>query len=285
MFLYGVLIGCTAYLLWIAGKFAVNIHEGEAAVLTSFGATQKDAGTLRILAPGFHWKLPWQKVCRVSLKEQGVDLAGKTGRLTVMTADGTNLHVDSSLRYQAVRTELETFLFGLERPREHITRLFACLLRSGIASIDPTRENSAQTDAESSFAVVRRERHRLNERIEEFCNKEIAGRYGVRFNAVDLTDILPPEDLIDALNAVIQARLESETAVAREEADCKRRVLGAERGVEVARSRALAAEREIEGIAQFLGELEGKGALSEYVARRRTEVITQSKTLFVRSQS
>lgn len=144
---------------------------------------------------------------------------------------------------------------------------------------------ASETDAESSFAVVRRERRRLNERIEAFCNKEIVGRYGVRFSAVDLTDILPPEDLVDALNAVINAQLESETAVAREEADCKRRILAAERGVEVARARALAVEQEIDGIGGFLEELSDKRTLSDYVARRRTEVMTQSKTLFVRSDS
>ena len=286
MLFYGILIGLFGYLVWSAGKLAMNVEEGEVAVLTSFGATQKlPSGALSVFNSGFHWKWPWQKVCRVSLKEQSLDLAGKTGGLTIMTADGTNLHVDSSLRYQAVRTALETFLFGLDQPHEHITRLFACLLRSGIANIDSAREDVAQTDAESSFAVVRRERRRLNDRIAAFCNSEISGRYGVRFSAVDLTDILPPQDLVDALNAVINSRLESETAVAREEADCKRRILGAERGVEVAQARAEAVEHEIDGIGLFLGELADKKTLSDYVSRRKTEVMTQSKTLYIRSDS
>jgi regulator of protease activity HflC (stomatin/prohibitin superfamily) len=194
------------------------------------------------------------------------------------------------VRYVPVEEELHELLFGLERPLDHITGLYTCLLRNEIANFRgaaPEAETSLArrfdfANQAGSYALIRRERKLLNDRIESFCRAKIDNRYGVRFNAVDLADILPPDELADALNAVIQAQSEAHAALHRAEAECQQRVLSAERGVEIAKTRAGASEIEIRTIASFLDELDRKGVLSAYVARRRSEVSSESRALFLK---
>jgi regulator of protease activity HflC (stomatin/prohibitin superfamily) len=211
-----------------------------------------------------------------------------------MADDGTILRLDSFVRYVPVKEELYEFLFGLERPLEHITGLFTCLLRNEIANFrDRGTQEMASGEANlsvrfdfasqaGSYALIRRERKLLNEHIEGFCRERIDNRYGVRFNAVDLADILPPDELADALNAVIQARSEADRHLHEAEGACQQRVLAAERGVSIAAARSQAIETEIRKICSFLDELDRKGVLAAYVARRRAEVTSESRTLFLK---
>jgi regulator of protease activity HflC (stomatin/prohibitin superfamily) len=107
----------------------------------------------------------------------------------------------------------------------------------------------------------------------------------VRFNAVDLADILPPDEIADGLNAVINARTEVETRYLRAEGECQQRLLASEKGVEIARARALAVETEIRTLAGFLGDLKQQGTLDLYVSRRRAEVLSESRAVFVKEPS
>lgn len=183
----------------------------------------------------------------------------------------------------------------------HITGLFSCLLRNEIAnfrSVPPRKTGGAlaptmeaelmppsrldfETEA-GSYALIRRERRLLNQRIEDFCTSRIGDRYGVKFNAVDLTDILPPDELADALNAVIQARSEAEAAFYRSEGECQQRIVAASEGVSIAKTRGEAVETEITRLAEFLKVLDEGKTLNAYVARRRAEVLAESRAVFVR---
>lgn len=290
MVLTGVLIGLAAYGAWTASRCFFRVDEGHLAVRTTFGAAETVGdGTerLRTWGPGLHTKAPWQTVITVPMMEQNLDLAGEEGGRTAMAEDGTILRFDSILRYVPVEAELARFLFGLRNPREHVTGLFTCMLRNEIAnfrapegSAVPARFDFAAQAG--SYALIRRERQLLNEHIERFCREQIGNRYGVRFNAVDLSDILPPDELADALNAVIHARTEAETRYLRAEGECQQRVLSAEKGVEIARARASAVETEMGAMAQHLGTLKSQGALALYVARRRAEVLSEARAVFVK---
>jgi regulator of protease activity HflC (stomatin/prohibitin superfamily) len=229
------------------------------------------------------------------MKEQTLDLNREEGGGTAMADDGTILRLDSFVRYVPVQNELYEFLFGLERPLDHITGLFTCLLRNEIANFRG-RENTLSTEESlskrfdfasqaGSYALIRRERKMLNEHIESFCRSKIDDRYGVRFNAVDLADILPPDELADALNAVIQAESEAEAHLHRAEAECQQRILAAERGVSIATARAQAIEAEMRKLCTFLDDLDAKGVLRAYVARRRSEVTSESRTLFLKESN
>jgi regulator of protease activity HflC (stomatin/prohibitin superfamily) len=272
----------------VAKRCSFRVEEGHSAVLTRFGAAREVPGTkgaLLTYPPGLHFKWPWDKVHAVAMMEQSLDLSGEEGGRSAMAADGTRLRFDSILRFVPEQAQLSQFLFGLRAPMEHITGVFTCLLRNEIANFEPAKDAPRTKLDEGSYALIRRQRKLLNQRIEDFCKRRIGERYGVRFSAVDLTDILPPDELADALNAVMNAQAEAASLYARTEAECQQRVLAAGQGVEVARRRSEAAEREVTTLAGFLQELSSQGTLGLYVSRRRAEVLAQSRSLFFRSES
>jgi regulator of protease activity HflC (stomatin/prohibitin superfamily) len=291
MLITGVALGLAVYALVVLARCSFEVEEGHLAVLTAFGRAETVDGKRRLKThgPGIHGKKPWQKVVTVSMKEQTLDLAAEEGGGTAMADDGTILRLDSFVRYVPVEKELYELLFGLERPLDHITGLFTCLLRNEIANFRgaakaddalATRFDFAQQAG--SYALIRRERRLLNEHIEAFCKERIDDRYGVRFNAVALADILPPDELADALNAVIQANREAEAMLFRAEGECQQRILAAERGVDIAKARAAAIGVEIRKLAGYLATLEDEGVLDAYVARRRGEVLGESRAVFLK---
>ena len=287
----GLATGVVLYLVWIAKRCTFRVEEGHVAVLSSFGAAIMDRDRLRTFGPGLHWRWPWQRSTVVAVMEQNLDLSGKDGGRSAMADDGTVLRFDSILRYVPLERELYTFLFGMKKPLEHITWLFTCLLRNEIANFKVQRREGdepstalALSQQAGSYALIRRERTRLNEVLEREAALQIGTRYGVQFNAVDLVDVLPPDELADALNTVINAQTDAETQFFRAQADCQQRVLSAERGVEIAKARAAAAATEIDQLGLHLAELERAGTLGRYVERRRSEVLSEAKTLYLKEQ-
>ena len=135
-----------------------------------------------------------------------------------------------------------------------------------------------------SFALIRRERGRLNKSLERFARAQVGERYGVRFNAVDLIDILPPDELDAALNAVMHAQTEADAMYFRAEGECQQRVLAAQRGIAIAKTRAEAVEREIEVLGESLAALAREGTLSAYVERRRDEVLGEARTTYLQER-
>lgn len=304
----GFVLGLLLCLLYVVvAKCSFRVEEGHVGVLVSFGAARfRDASKklLEVHRPGLHVKRPWEHVISVSMKEQQLELSGEKGGQQAMAEDGTVLRFDSILRYAPVEENLAHFLFAVKKPMSHITGLFSCLLRNEIANfrgVPPMKKSGAslatvesdlappsrldfETEA-GSYALIRRERKLLNQRIEDFCKGKIGDRYGVKFNAVDLTDILPPDELAEALNAVIQARSEAEAAFYRAEGECQQRILAASEGVAIAKTRGEAVETEIVRLAEFLKVLDDGGTLDAYVARRKAEVLSESRAMFLKDSS
>ncbi|MBX3230995.1 MAG: SPFH domain-containing protein [Labilithrix sp.] len=295
MLLIGFAIGFVAVAaLALATRSTFRVEEGYLAVLVTFGCAETSDGKKRLVTygPGLHWKKPWQKAITVSMKEQNLDLNAEEGGGTAMADDGTILRLDAFVRYVPVEELLYEHLFGVERHSEHIRGLFTCLLRNEIANFrgktksDPEAAHAPggrfdfSTQA-GSYALIRRERKLLNDAIKHFCEDRIDDRYGVRFVAVDLADILPPDEIADALNAVMQAQSEAEGALFRAEGGCQQQILAAERGVEIASNRAKAVEIEITRLAAFLDDLDSNGVLQDYVDRRRSEVTTEARAFFL----
>jgi len=284
MLIIGLALGLVltaARALW--GSF-FRVEEGHVAAVTRFGRALKLGGRLRVYGSGLHRKAPWDVVHRVCVMEQGVELAGDEDGRTAMASDGTVLRLESILRYTPDAEALDAFLFRLRAPVEHITGLYTCLLRNEIAGFTNAGQQAA-TEDEGSYALLRRERTSLARRIDAFCRERIGVKYGVKNCAVELVDVLPPDELAVALNAVIQARAEAGTHVAHAEADSRRRALAAEQGIAIAAARAKAVEIEMDTLGEVLANLKTAGTLGDYVARREAEVLSESKTLFLRRES
>ena len=290
MIIIGVILGIAAYLALLLSRCFFRVEEGHRALLSSFGALlTAPSGEPYTYGPGLHRKAPWQIVHAVSVMEQNLDLSTQEGGRTAMAEDGTVLRFDSVLRYTPQASQLAHYVFGMRAPHEHIAGLFASLLRNEIANIrttisEPERAPLAlDRPAEAgSYELLRGARHQLNGRIGEFCREHLGDRYGIEFRAVDLTDMLPPDELADALNAMMRARTEAQASYARAQAACSQQVLAAERGVEIARSSACAVESEIEQLGSYLSEMHKNHTLDLYAQRRRAEVFAESRTVFVR---
>jgi regulator of protease activity HflC (stomatin/prohibitin superfamily) len=107
----------------------------------------------------------------------------------------------------------------------------------------------------------------------------------VRFDGVDLTDILPPEELAQSLNSVMNAQSEAQRILAQTEAECEQRMLAARKGLAIARARARAVEDEIGTMANLLADLQRNGTLDLYVERRRHEVLSESRISYIKRPS
>jgi regulator of protease activity HflC (stomatin/prohibitin superfamily) len=289
MFLLGTAIGVVLFVLWKARDCYLRVEEGQVAVVTRFGAARRTPdGKLWLAEPGFHFKWSFEEVEFVSLREQLLALGAQSfghgapevpeASDHVMLADGTVIRIHSMLRYAPRRDGIERYLFGLHHRKEHMASLFSSILRNEIANI---REPSSAAPG-GAFALVRRDRQLVNQRIADFARRELSDLYGIDFLAVDITDILPPDELAEALNAVMSASAEADATRQRAQNECDQRVLAAERGVEIARAKASAVELEIDELGRHLSALHQTGVLTAYVARRRSEVLAEARTLFVK---
>jgi regulator of protease activity HflC (stomatin/prohibitin superfamily) len=292
----GFLSGFLLYLIYLVGRSLFQVQEGHVGVLISCGKALHVDGRedqLKTLSPGLHWKWPWQTVHQVSMMEQMIDLSGEQGGTTAMASDGTMLRLDSKLRFTPQADHLHHYLFSMERPVEHVKGLFTCLLRNEIANFDQA-EPKTPTDLKQlpympvrvgSYAAIRRDRRLLNQHIQEFCRAQIGDRYGVRFDGVDLTDILPPDELAHSLNSVMNAQSEAQRLLAQTEAECEQRLLAARKGLAIAKARARAVEDEIGTMGGLLVELQRNGTLDLYIERRRNEVLSDSRISYIKRPS
>jgi regulator of protease activity HflC (stomatin/prohibitin superfamily) len=302
MLLLGLLIGLVLLALVIAGISVFRVDEGHVAVVTRFGAARiHHSGLLRVHGPGLHIRAPWDSIIIAPTHEQTLAFVGEQDGHRIMAADGTVLRFDCAVRWVPVVPALDRLLFDLTAPLVHIKDLFACILRAEVAAFEATQDRDDRDDHNDipgypheapdeadwirhagSYATIRRELTRLRTRIETACRVHIGERYGVTFIAVDIVDILPPDDLADGLNAIIQAEAESSAAFFRAQGECQQRTLSARDGVAIARAHALAAETELRTLGHHLGELERSGTLADYVARRRDETYAECRTLFLK---
>lgn len=284
MIVQGLVVGLVVALVWNLRRSIARVPEGHVAVRLRFGAAERTPGGVLVThPPGLLFAWPWETVVLVSLMEQKIELSGE-GAIHTIAADGTALRLDAALRYQPNRERLDQFLFGLQRPLEHISTLFTCLLRNELANVQahhaPATVGQALPHEAGSYALIRRERGLLTTRIADFCKARIGAEHGIDFSAVDLTDLLPPDELRDALNAVMQARAAAEAHLYRAESECRQRVLEAKQGVSIATARAQAAADELRTLGSALATLE-QGVLADYVQRRKAEVLAESRLLYV----
>lgn len=294
MFLYGFLLGLLALAGYVLARSVVYVVEGEVVVLSRFGrALRTPSGSLHYLSAGLHMKQPWDDVLRVSIKEQCIELNADE-ELSVMTNDGITVRYQCAMRTAPIVDKLEHHLFALSRPTQHVVGTFTCLLRNEIANFAlPPGEGIVGTrgtpnveqlidSSLGAYALIRRERRTLNERVTA-CGKRLIGdQFGVRLEAIDVLQFEPPDELREALNTVVQAKNDVDAALFRAEGDCQQKLLAARKGVAIATERARAIEVEMTELGAKLTELAQTNVLSEYVARRRAEVLSEARQVYVR---
>lgn len=256
-----------------------RVEEGHAAVLTSFGRLRTDSsGKPWMAGPGLRGKLPWETVHEFSVMERMVSVREENREVETMARDGTLLRLDPQVRFRFRPDRFEQYVFGLARPSSHLRELFRSLISSEVAQFG---EGNAE---EGSYSELRRRHPELRTRIaNRFAPREFSEKYGIDFVGFDITEILPPADLAQALNSVQKVEAENNTLLHRIRAECEQRIASAEHGVEIAALKAEAAEREIRILGETVAEMEREGQLSSYLQRRRDETAAHSKTLYLKA--
>jgi regulator of protease activity HflC (stomatin/prohibitin superfamily) len=278
VYIDGVIIGGLFLLAFVFYRCYYIVNEGESVLLTSFGKPVAD--TKRGVSPGLHFKRPWHKLHRTSLRERLARVSGDASH-AALARDGTPLQIDATVRYQVQPNHLERYFFALDTGPKHLLYLYEGILRTAVANFDVDAPSAAGT----SFEILRRERRRLVEELNRQYRSELSEQYGISFNALDVSGLYPPRELEDALNAVLQAQAQANSHRDEAEAISEQRIIAADSAVEVAQSKANAIRQEIAILGQFLRELSQRGTLEDYVHHRRSEILSQSKTVFVRSES
>ena len=98
-----------------------------------------------IQAGGPYFKMPWEKVRKVSIATMTVNMAldledpsandGGT-RLEAVTKDQLNTGLTGQIRYRVSEANLYAFLFGIKKPFVHVMAYFVSVLRQRIANFE-----------------------------------------------------------------------------------------------------------------------------------------------------
>jgi regulator of protease activity HflC (stomatin/prohibitin superfamily) len=272
----GSLIGVALVALWLVIRAGFRVDNGNLAVLTAFGRFVRDrAGGVRTFGPGLHWKVPWAQVLEVSLAERGMAFGNGESSIEALAADGTRIRVNARLRYRVVADGVARYLADAKDAAAQLAGLFRLTVREQVARFEQ------RPDELSAYTSLRLRMPELQQRTLDAIAGPALAEYGIQVTSVDLLQIDPPEELVDALNAVITAEAEAHALVARTELQTQQRLLSAEQAVAIANARALATEAEIRTIGAELATLADRGVLRDYVARRRIEVLGGSRRVYL----
>ncbi len=279
----GMALGGLFLIIFLFWRSYFYVEEGHLAVLTRFGAAVKNNNHgLALFNPGGHWKYPWDKVITFSIMEGVIDLSGEKSGKYAMAADGTVLRLDSKIRFTPKSGDYYSYLFELKNSKGHIREMFTCLVRNEIANFQ--EEDDLANEALDSYSIIRRNRKRLNEQVDLVCKNQIGHAYGLQFYGVDLLDIVPPHELESALNGIQNAQTEAETLYARAEGESRQKLAAAEQGVEIAKIRSEAITLELHTLAKTIRKLILDGSINSYLTHRRTEMLGDSKMLFMQKE-
>ncbi len=225
------------FLAWFVVRYVVGgiytVDQNERAIKTVFGRAQRlgtatvtdgelgagfDADEraryafplLRVIPPGGpYFKMPWEKIYKVSVATETVSMAYDPESATAndggtvleaVTKDQLNTGLTGQIRFQVAERNLYAYLFGVKNPLAHVMGYFISVLRERIATFEaPTgpgvhgdsEEVDASTVAGVSINDLRKNLRDLNEHMLAEC-KVSEARYGIALDASLITGIDPP---------------------------------------------------------------------------------------------
>ena len=288
----------------IGGFFTVR--PDERAVKTSFGRAARLSGPpasdptlsedeqqryrypqLQVIPPGGPYlRLPWQRVHKVSVATQSVDIVWDPTKnqntIEAVTKDNLTTGVNGQIRYTVSESNLFPYLFGVLSPLEHVMGYFVSVLRERIATfVDPKGaalvvsddvDESSETSVEFSEGVsindLRKNLPLLNQFMEQQC-QSTAGRYGIELDAALVTEIDPPPEVDRALSAINSTRNQVAADISTARADAEQQITMSERAVEIAQNNAESEVAPLRELSDILVKIKSKGGTEALHAYRR----------------
>ena len=334
--LEGLLLGGAAYFVvrcLLTGFFTVD--QNERAVKTSFGRAERLAAPgslagpagdslddderqryqypqLKVIQPGGpYFKWPWERVHKVSIATQTVNMAfdpenkranKNNTQLEAVTKDQLNVGLTGQLRFRVSERNLYAYLFAVNKPIAHVMGFFISILRERIANFEaPAKEPlipaladglpdglpqppSLETSLGAAISIndLRKNLRELNETMARECRAS-AGRYGIELDASLITGIDPPDEVDSALAAINTAhnQVSSDLSLAQAEADQK--IVMSRRAVEIETLRAQAEVEPLRAMAGQLSDLkrQGPGALNTYLRNVRLALYGKARQVIL----
>lgn len=253
---------------------------------------------VKIIPPGGpYYRWPWEKVHKVSVATQTMNLAldletpsanhGGTV-LDAVTKDQLNIGLSGQIRFQPSEQNLYAYLFGVKNPIVHVMGYFISILRERIASFESPSNlmDDEDLDVELLSGVsINDLRKNLNE-INDFMERECASsaaRYGVELDTSLITGIDPPADVESALAAINTAQNEVSSEISLAKAEADQTIEQSKRAVEI---ETLKAEAEVEPLLSLTEQLQvlqasGPEVLEAYLRNVRLELYARAKNIFV----
>jgi regulator of protease activity HflC (stomatin/prohibitin superfamily) len=319
----GIVIGFFGWFIvryLLAGIYTVN--QDQRAVKTTFGRAERvgeatilhdpiadhlkpeereryDYPQVRVIPPGGpYFKWPWQRIYKVAVSTQTVNMAhdpetptanqGGTV-LEAVTKDQLNTGLSGQIRYRVSEKNLYAYLFGVKRPIVHVMGYFTSILRERIANFEapppPPKPEGALATPESATAAIgvsindlRKNLRDINEHMDREC-KSAEARYGIVLDASLITEIDPPSEVESALAAINTAynQISSDISLAHAAADQK--LVQSRRAVEIETLNAHAEVEPLRAMAEQLRTLKrsGAAALGAYVRNVRLKLFGEAR--------
>ena len=301
----GIFLGFIAWFLlrYLAGGI-YTVDQNERAVKTNFGRAERIPGAttlndpisagldaeekqryqypqVRVIMPGGpYFKWPWQKIYKVSIATQTVNMAfdpdtpaaNQSGTIVdAVTKDQLNTGLTGQIRYRISERNLYANISGVKRPIAHVMGYFVSVLRERIATFEaPAIPGADASSTGISINDLRKNLRDLNEHMDRECSSSEA-RYGIVLDASLITGIDPPPDVESALAAINTAHNMVSSDVSLAQATADQRIEQSKRAAEIETLKAQAEVQPLISLADQLSALKGtgEGALRAYVRNVR----------------
>ena len=332
-FVIGLLAGIILFgIIRIAFGCLYTVRPDQRAVVTNFGAAQRlkgepvvdpmlsedeqeryDYPQIRVVGPGGpYFKFPWQRVHKVSVATQTVDISWDPTKsqdtIEAVTKDNLTTGVNGQLRYRISESNLYPYLFGVSSPLEHVMGYFVSVLRERIANfVDPrgaglaaelASENIHDDDGVPQTSAVelsegvsindlRKNLPLINQYMEEQC-RSTTGRYGIELDAALITEIDPPKQVDRALSAINSTRNQVAGDISTARADSEQQITMSARAVEIATNNAQAEVAPLKELARTLTTMKeegGAGCLQSYIRNLRIPLFQRTSRIVQTSQT
>jgi regulator of protease activity HflC (stomatin/prohibitin superfamily) len=256
---------------------------------------------VRVIQPGGpYFKMPWEKIRKVSIATMTVNMAmdpedpsaNNAGtRLEAVTKDQLNTGLTGQIRYRVSEANLYAFLFGIKRPFVHVMAYFVSVLRQRIANFEAKPAPDAQANPAAlvgsemvgiSINDLRKNLRDVNEYMDRECQATPA-RYGVIFDASLITGIDPPPDVESALAAINTAHNQVSSDISLAQAGADQRVVQSRRAVEIETLRAQAEVEPVKSLAAELAQLHraGPNILGGYLRNVRLGLFEKAQQIYL----
>ena len=319
-----ILLGCfLGFVVWFLSRYLIGglytVNQNERAVKTIFGRADRvpDMTTLsdpisdsltedekgryvypqvRVIQPGGpYFKWPWEKVYKVTVSTQTIDMAfdpdeptaNNNGQiLEAVTKDQLNTGLTGQIRYRIADRNLYAYLFGVKNPISHVMGYFVSVLRERIANFEVPHDNT--TDPEAGIVIgisindLRKNVRDINEHMDRECESS-AARYGIVLEASLITGIDPPPDVESALAAINTAHNQVSSDISLAQATADQKIEQSKRAVEI---ETLHAQAEVEPLRQLSAQLSdlkksGDDALDSYLRNVRLTLYSRAQQVIV----